>query len=118
MRTELASRVPSIAWLLDLNKHQPGKEKVDQGARPNLGGVVRGDIVMSWQGGVRGYDWEQGQGEVNSIFPGLLVLGFFKGRLFVGKEKYKGGMNIVMILVSGAVAQSTALTLCRILTIM
>lgn len=47
MTTGLASLVPLIAWLLDLKKHWTGKEKVDQGARPSFGGIVRGDIVRS-----------------------------------------------------------------------
>lgn len=39
MRTELASPVPSTVQLLDLNKHQDGEEKEDQGADPP-GGVL------------------------------------------------------------------------------
>lgn len=44
MRTELASPVPSSVQLLDLNKHQDGKAKVDQGADPT-GGDLSGRML-------------------------------------------------------------------------
>lgn len=51
-RTELASHVPSVIQLLD----QAGKEKVEQGAKPNRRGTVGG---MSY--------WIAAKGEVESV---------------------------------------------------